>query len=147
MQKFNRDGEVEFWYVVNVENGVVLNFPRDEFKAEIGKASGEYEIVFKKYKKKRSKGHNSLMWFYFSVLGKEAGYSKENIRGLVERDPEFKDLFVSKVWDDRIEREVEIPRGTSDFSPQEMNEFLRRFRVWSMDFFGINLPEPREQTE
>lgn len=127
-----------------MEKGEVKNFPKGEFRIDIRDENGDFEISFKKWKNKRTINQNGAMWFYFTELGKECGYTKDQIRKLVERVEEFQDLFTEVVYDERLEKDVVLARGTSDFSVQEMSNFLERFRIWAMEFFGVHLPDARD---
>jgi hypothetical protein len=107
-------------------------------------------IVVEKYYSKRSLKQNNLLHLYLSEIAKETGMQLEQIKDALKK--KFLTVALTtkdgEIVADKESGEVlERVRGTSELTVVEFMEFTDNVRVWAMEFLGIYLPLPEEQTE
>jgi hypothetical protein len=107
-------------------------------------------IVIEKYYAKRSLKQNNLLHLYLSEIAKETGMQLEQIKDALKK--KFLTVALTtkdgEIIADKESGEVlERVRGTSELTVVEFMEFTDNVRLWAMEFLGIYLPLPEEQTE
>jgi hypothetical protein len=107
-------------------------------------------IVIEKYYTKRSLKQNNLLHLYLSEIAKETGMQLEQIKDALKK--KFLTVALTtkdgEIIADKSSGEVlERVRGTSELTVVEFMEFTENVRLWSMEFLGLYLPSPDEQTE
>jgi hypothetical protein len=107
-------------------------------------------IVVEKYYSKRSLKQNNLLHLYLSEIAKETGMQLEQIKDALKK--KFLTVALTtkdgEIVADKESGEVlERVKGTSELTVVEFMEFTDNVRVWAMEFLGIYLPLPEEQTE
>jgi hypothetical protein len=107
-------------------------------------------IVIEKYYAKRSLKQNNLLHLYLSEIAKETGMQLEQIKDALKK--KFLTVALTtkdgEIIADKESGEVlERVRGTSELTVVEFMEFTDNVRIFAMEFLGIYLPLPDEQTE
>ena len=107
-------------------------------------------IVIEKYYTKRSLKQNNLLHLYLSEIAKETGMQLEQIKDALKK--KFLTVALTtkdgEIIADKESGEVlERVRGTSELTVVEFMEFTDNVRIFAMEFLGIYLPLPDEQTE
>jgi hypothetical protein len=107
-------------------------------------------IVIEKYYAKRSLKQNNLLHLYLSEIAKETGMQLEQIKDALKK--KFLTVALTtkdgEIVADKESGEVlERVRGTSELTVVEFMEFTENVRIFAMEFLGIYLPLPDEQTE
>jgi hypothetical protein len=107
-------------------------------------------IVIEKYYAKRSLKQNNLLHLYLSEIAKETGMQMEQIKDAIKK--KFLTVALTtkdgEIIADKESGEVlERVRGTSELTVVEFMEFTENVRIWAMEFLGLYLPSPDEQTE
>jgi hypothetical protein len=107
-------------------------------------------IVIEKYYTKRSLKQNNLLHLYLSEIAKETGMQMEQIKDALKK--KFLTVALTtkdgEIVADKESGEVlERVRGTSELTVVEFMEFTENVRIWAMEFLGLYLPSPDEQTE
>lgn len=110
--KFDEDG---LWISEN-PNGFVLFLERHANKRAV--------LSVKKWYKKRSGAENAYMHWLFTFIGKELGYTAEDIKGY------YKLYF-------------KVPH-TKELDTLHCEEFLEQVRQHAQEFYGIRCPLPNE---
>jgi hypothetical protein len=107
-------------------------------------------IVIEKYYAKRSLKQNNLLHLYLSEIAKETGMQLEQIKDALKKKFLTVPLTTKdgEIIADKESGEVlERVRGTSELTVVEFMEFTDNVRIFAMEFLGIYLPLPDEQTE
>jgi hypothetical protein len=107
-------------------------------------------IVIEKYYTKRSLKQNNLLHLYLSEIAKETGMQLEQIKDALKKKFLTVELTTKdgEIIADKESGEVlERVRGTSELTVVEFMEFTDNVRIFAMEFLGIYLPLPDEQTE
>lgn len=107
-------------------------------------------IVVEKYYSKRSLKQNNLLHLYLSEIAKETGMPLEQIKDALKKKfltvpltTKDGDIVADKESGEVLER----VKGTSELTVVEFMEFTDNVRIFAMEFLGIYLPLPEEQTE
>jgi hypothetical protein len=93
-------------------------------------------------KTRRSDRQNNLLHMYFGIIGKELGYSKDEMKDIIK----FKFLKREMV----IEQTGEVVNYIADthkLTKEEFSELIEKMIEWCGTNFGITLPAPDEQTQ
>lgn len=86
--------------------------------------------------KRRSSAQNRLWWFYMTILGRELGYTPEEIHESV------KVKFLSR---EDISTGLTIVQSTAKLSPERFSQLVEQVREWSHGSLNIYLPAPDER--
>lgn len=116
------------------EGKMILN-NRDKFIKELSQFEGK-EIVIKIIERNnnRTKDQNSLLWSWIGILANSTGYTKEEMKELIQ----VKFLQRERLDSDGY-TETYI-KGTSTLSKQEFNDLMNQISYWSNSTLQITLP-------
>lgn len=107
-------------------------------------------VTIERYYRKRTVEQNRVLHWYFNEISDETGMSMEEVKeffahkflttevvdgnGEIRCDPETGEVMT------RI-------RSTTELNTVEANEYSEKIRLFSNDFFNLQLPLPNENTE
>lgn len=137
MQSVNKQGEIEFLYRVDFEDGKMSGFNKTAFEKETKYLSGKYEWVLRQFKKRRTNEQNNTQWWYFTEIANKTGDTPQRIKSLLS----FKFLLIEEVDENTGEVEKRV-KGTSELNTEEHNVFMENVRNWAVDFLRLKLPLP-----
>ncbi len=105
------------------------------------------EIVFSVKRKKRSNPQNAYYWcvivaIMFDVF-REAGH---NVKDAQDAHEILKAMFNTEKMVNSNGEFVEVPKSTTSNNTLEQEEYHERIRRWTAEFWGVNIPEPNEQS-
>jgi len=109
---------------------------------------GDYVMEIKERKKKRSNPQNSYLWTVvnsmvfrrFVELGHDV--TIEETHAFLKASFNFKEIIKEDTGE-----VLKIPRGTSELSTIEFNEYIERVIRFGAEVLDIYIPLPNEQTE
>lgn len=122
--------ETGFTNIQKLES-VILSFPK-----------GKRLVITVSDKTRRTDRQNNLLHLYFGIIGKELGYSKDEVKEILK----FKFLKREKVLEQTGEVVTYIGE-TSKLTKEEFSEFIEHIIEWCGTNFGITLPLPGDQAE
>jgi len=88
--------------------------------------------------KRRSSAQNRLWWRYMTILGRELGYTSEQMHEVCK----FK--FLGR---EDLSTGLIIPGSTATLPPDRMSQLVEQVREWSHCSLNIYLPAPEERFE
>ena len=106
-------------------------------KEQLKKHFGKLAIVSVPTKK-RSLSQNSYYWAYLHIVETETGNNADDLHEYFKRTllpPKF-----IKIKGKRGEKEIKIPKSTTELSKLEMGEYLDKISAMT----GVSLPDPKE---
>lgn len=116
----------------------------DRYKEYVNHLYSKKAIVEVKEKKKnRSLKQNAYLHVILSYFACQYGCTLDEVKLDFYKRLCNKDLFVIKKTN-RLGKEVETVRSSSDLDSGEMTTSIERFRNWSASTAGIYLPSPYE---
>lgn len=86
--------------------------------------------------RKRSSAQNRLWWRYMTILGRELGYTPEEIHDSV------KVKFLAR---EDISTGLTIVQSTAKLPPDRFSQLVEQVREWAFHTLGIYLPAPDER--
>jgi len=100
-----------------------------------------WELIIKRYVKKRSLPQNSLMWDWYTIIGNEIGYEKDEVHDVLRE----KFLPWHEVEVCGIKRKVLTSTSSEDFTTAMMAEYLDKIDRFANQELGIRLPHPEDR--
>lgn len=88
--------------------------------------------------KRRSSAQNRLWWRYMTILGRELGYTPEEVHDAVK---------IELLSREDLSTGLTIVGSTAKLDPGRFSELIEQLRMWAHSFHGIYLPTPDEQFE
>lgn len=127
---------------VNEQGKLHIN-NRKDFIEEVGKVfcGKDVEIIVRKKRRVRSEQQNKYWWVCMGLLGKEIGYTKQEIHEIAK----FKFLKREKVIE-KTGEVVEYLASTTQLTKSEFAEVTDHLIRWAAEM-GIVLPAPNQQIE
>jgi len=96
-----------------------------------------YEIIIRPYKNNRSNDQNALYWKWLEIIGKELGYTRDEMHELCRY--KFLGMHSKEIAGVKIEY---LP-STTKLKVGEMSEYLESISRWTAEL-GIRLPAMEE---
>jgi hypothetical protein len=132
-------------------SGKLIIYDRDLLNVDLGRCvDGDYLITIDKLRKKRSNSANSLFHVYCQEIADETGQDMETVKATVKQMYARKPMLDANgehVVDKETGDVAMYVQDTRDMNSLEMYELTENTRLFAMDFFGIVLKLPEEQTE
>ena len=122
----------QFGKIINQK--LVLNNKNDFNKNLLHLEGKEVVIKIIERNNKRTNDQNSLLWTWISLLSNYTGYTKEEMKEMLQ----YKFLSREKI-NDKGKIEVYL-KGTSTLSKKEFNDFMNQVSMWSNSTLNIMLP-------
>tara|TARA_R110001592_G_C13151618_1_gene748211 strand:- start:837 stop:1220 length:384 start_codon:yes stop_codon:yes gene_type:complete len=118
-----------------IKDGKMILNNRDKFIKELTQFEGK-EIVIKIIERNnnRTKDQNSLLWSWISILANSTGYTKEEMKELIQVK------FLQRERLDADGYTETYIKGTSTLSKQEFNDLMNQISYWSNSTLQITLP-------
>ena len=118
-----------------IKDGKMILNNRDKFIKELTQFEGK-EIVIKIIERNnnRTKDQNSLLWSWISILANSTGYTKEEMKELIQVK------FLQRERLDADGYTETYIKGTSTLSKQEFNDLMNQVSYWSNNTLSISLP-------
>jgi uncharacterized protein Veg len=135
---------MKFQYYTNVnDSGEMQRNTALQIKNDVKHFKGKrIEITVQKLKAKRSDRQNRLWWLYMTILGKELGYSKEEIHEICK----FK--FLKREMIHEPTGEVFTFLGsTATLNKSDFADMVTDLIRWAAECFDIVLPLPGDQMD
>jgi len=129
-----------------ISKGRLEIFRAEDFKEYLSALSGEtVEVIVRKPRSQRSLNQNALHWVRMTIIGKDLGYSKEEMHYafkkafLADKLPVLsRDQFI--LYLQEIDKDMVTTRL---LSTKEMADFMEKIERQAVEL-GINLPSPDE---
>lgn len=86
--------------------------------------------------KRRSSAQNRLWWRYMTILGRELGYTAEEMHDAV------KVKFLAR---EDMSTGLTLVGSTAKLPPDRFSELVEQLRMWAHGTLGIYLPAPDER--
>lgn len=102
-----------------------------------------WEVVVRKFKRKRSVDQNNLVHMWFQIIANETGNDMETVKEYIKAKylaPVFRE------WVDPATKEkslVGCSRSTTDLTVEEMTAFINNVEQFALEL-GVILPMPEE---
>lgn len=119
--------------------------PEKDYKAlrrEISRHCGKaVTIDTKRYQKPRSNQQNkAVMGFWMSIIMEETGHHPH------EYDSVYYGIKAKCWYIEEVSKKtgevIPLPKETKGLDTVEYSKFMKAFRAYVLDFFGIHLPDP-----
>jgi len=130
------------------EDGRLKIWKRGELVKELsGLRNMDITMTIEEYKKPRSTKQNR---YFHGVVLPMCKLGIMDSTGEIVTLQEVKDLLrslfiVREIIDEETGEVLRVPRGTSDLSTIEFNEFIERIQHWGTEYLNIEIPDPGEQ--
>ena len=99
-----------------------------------------WDITIKRHVKQRSLPQNAMMWEWYTVIGNEIGYDKDEVHNIMRKKfLPWREVTI-------IGETVIILTSTSDpkFTTAHMTKYLNDIDRFAADELGILLPHPQD---
>jgi len=103
-----------------VRNGKLIITNRKSFDSHIASLNGECSVEIIQWTNRRSLDQNALIWFTYTVISEDTGYTPEEVHELSKRmclDPQFIE------WKGKT---IKIPGSTAKMGKEEVDQYLDR---------------------
>jgi predicted ATPase len=133
----------------SITDGELKIYRRKEFLRSLAMLAGRVEVIIRRVYRKRSTPQNAYYWGVIVSIAREC---------------------ISEAWQDQIEHDqaheilkqqcnaqevaspvsvevITVSGSTQQLTTVEAAEYYERCRRWIMDFFGVDVPLPNEQTK
>jgi len=102
----------------------------------------EFDVVFKKPSSGRSQQQNKYYWgVVVHLLSEHLGYTPEETHDVIKN--EFLKEVVMREINGETKEIINI-KSTTELNIKDMQQFLEFVRMWAMQEFGVDIPEPSE---
>lgn len=100
----------------------------------------QWDVEIKPHKKQRTHRQNSLMWKWYTIIGNELGYEKDEIHDVLRE----KFLPVQYVEIMGIQKKILTSTSSPDFTTAMEAEYLEKMDRFAAQDLGILLPHPED---
>lgn len=95
---------------------------------------GEYELIFKKFKKTRTIRQNAYYWCYLNIIERETGNDSNELHEY------FKRKFLQPKLINVLGHEIKIPGSTTKLSKLDFSDYIAKIEIEC----GVSSPNPEE---
>lgn len=132
------------------ENSCLKPISMREFKRildDFGQGT-KLTLSLENYKRTRSLPQNNLLHLYIGEIAKDTGEDSARIKEMLKMmfgvKEEMRDRDGHEVYNEQTGEAISVWKSTSEYTTDEMAEFIDNVQKWSSDFLGLILPDPEE---
>lgn len=120
-------------YIVTPDNNVLRNCLHDLGSLNPFK---KWQIEVKEYNPKRSLNQNALLWKWYGIIGKEIGYTPEQLHDAC------KSKFLGRESKTTVfGEEYETLKSTAELNKKDFSDYMVKIEALAMQY-DIKLPSP-----
>jgi hypothetical protein len=107
----------------------------------------EIELTFNPINKKRSISQNGYYWGVVIPIMQNTMIDIGNLMDNEDVHLLLRAKFLKEILavDENTGEVCERVKSTTELSTFEFNQYITKIRMWAIDFFGVEIPEPNEQ--
>lgn len=124
-----------------VENGKLILDKPERLKEWLKSIGGLVVVTVEKKRKRRSLNQNNLLWMWYTVIGDEIGYTKEEVHAAMGDKFLKERKFVTNKLTGEVVEFMHI-RSTTTLSTVEMMEYMSSVEREAAEMGITNLPDP-----